>query len=192
MDDIQNVVIFVDSISEIQTVTSVDFSDSLGIKSCKENFGLLLSLKKNILLQWIPSHCNIYGNEMADLLAKKGTGILQRFQSEIPYSSINRINKNAIIKSHENNFNEQIGGQVWRETLNRTPDHLRRITVAAFRLETGHDFLAAHLHRLNIFPDPNCVLCGKDSPMNIEHLGVYPAVTGNIYDRYRRGILMEN
>ena len=30
-----------------------------------------------MIMQWIPSHCGILGNEKADGLAKKGTEILQ-------------------------------------------------------------------------------------------------------------------
>ncbi|GBO19768.1 hypothetical protein AVEN_89254-1 [Araneus ventricosus] len=39
-----------------------------------------------------------------------------------------------------------------RSTLH--PDKPRRDAVAAFRLTTGHDCLAAHLHRLGIFTGP--------------------------------------
>lgn len=37
----------------------------------------LQKLKVNIILQWIPSHVGIPGNEVADNLAKKGTSLHQ-------------------------------------------------------------------------------------------------------------------
>ncbi|GFW19829.1 hypothetical protein TNCV_3561321 [Trichonephila clavipes] len=45
----ENDVIFSNSISAIQAVTSLEFSDSIRIKNCTENLGLLLTLKKNII-----------------------------------------------------------------------------------------------------------------------------------------------
>lgn len=184
VEDFESAVILSDSISAIQAASSLDYSDSQRLKSCKENFGLLLTLKKNIVLQWIPSHCDIYGNEMADLLAKKGTGILQCTQREIPYSSINRLIKNTLNKNYQTKLTEQISDKTWRETLEKIPDFPRRHAVAAFRLETGHDCLAGYLHRFEILSTPNCILCNSDRVMDAEHLGVCPAVSGGIYDRY--------
>ncbi|GFR22512.1 hypothetical protein TNCT_225971, partial [Trichonephila clavata] len=45
----------------------------------------------------------------------------------------------------------------------------RVVGVEAFRVKTRHDFLAAHLHRINVLPSPESQLCGYGS-MNAEHL----------------------
>ena len=36
-----------------------------------------LSANHNVTLQWIPSHCDLYGNEMADQRAKEGSKLPQ-------------------------------------------------------------------------------------------------------------------
>ncbi|GFQ64274.1 hypothetical protein TNCT_673101 [Trichonephila clavata] len=36
-------------------------------------------------------------------------------------------------------------------------------------MRTGHDYLAAHFHRINVLPSPECQLCGYGT-MNAEHL----------------------
>jgi hypothetical protein len=43
--------------------------------------------------------------------------------------------------------------------------------VALFRLDTGHDCLAAHLHRIKIFSHNHCTLCKqKNTTMDKDHL----------------------
>ncbi|GBN99572.1 hypothetical protein AVEN_166006-1 [Araneus ventricosus] len=49
-------------------------------------------------------------------------------------------------------------------------DKPRRDAVATFRLTTGHDCLAAHLHRLGIFTEPFCPLCDSGEVMERDHL----------------------
>ncbi|GFQ98436.1 hypothetical protein TNCT_658111 [Trichonephila clavata] len=56
------------------------------------------------------------------------------------------------------------------------PSHLpRTVSVAAFRMSTGHDYLAVHLHRINVLPSPKCQLCGCGT-MNAEHLRTFSAL----------------
>ncbi|GBN65873.1 hypothetical protein AVEN_166293-1 [Araneus ventricosus] len=50
------------------------------------------------------------------------------------------------------------------------PEKPTRDAVAAFRLTTGHDCLAAHLHRLGIFTEPFCPLCDSGEVMERDHL----------------------
>ncbi|GFR23569.1 gag-Pol polyprotein [Trichonephila clavata] len=45
----------------------------------------------------------------------------------------------------------------------------RAVSVAPFRMRTGHDYLAAHLHRINVLPSPECQLCGYGT-MDAKHL----------------------
>ena len=53
----------------------------------------------------------------------------------------------------------------------------RREAVATFRLATGHDYLAAHLQKINILPSANCTICQEeDSVMNDAHLPQCPVL----------------
>ena len=68
-----------------QTTTSIVFlTDSLSVlqsisRNCDKTLNNLQSAlrscsdKHQIVLQWIPSHCGLIGNEIADDLAKEGT-----------------------------------------------------------------------------------------------------------------------
>ncbi|GFW81439.1 hypothetical protein TNCV_377871 [Trichonephila clavipes] len=52
--------------------------------TCRE---LLGKIKGKIVFQWVPSHCGLWGNERADFLAEKGTGILQNFRRDLTLHS---------------------------------------------------------------------------------------------------------
>ncbi|GBM44039.1 hypothetical protein AVEN_223166-1 [Araneus ventricosus] len=59
----------------------------------------------------------------------------------------------------------------WRRVSRSSiPDKPRRDGVAAFRLTTGHDCLAAYLHRLDISTEPFCPLCDSGGVMERDHL----------------------
>ena len=62
-------------------------------------------LGKNLVLQWNPAHCNIQGNEKADMLAKKGSNIKKQLNSLRPgadQSSKTAFGKSAFVKTCSN------------------------------------------------------------------------------------------
>jgi hypothetical protein len=47
----------------------------------------------------------------------------------------------------------------------------RKEAVARFRLKTGHDCLAAHLHKIKVYSSDECTLCSiQGTSMNADHL----------------------
>ncbi|KAJ4448289.1 hypothetical protein ANN_10303 [Periplaneta americana] len=66
------------------------------------------------------------------------------------------------------------------------PDLPRKSSVAAFRLATGHDCLAKHLHRIGIYQSPNCPLCNSNQEMDSEHLKICASVANhdNVFEKY--------
>lgn len=106
-----------------------------------------------LVLQWIPSHCGIRGNDEADRMAKLGS---DKEQTE---NSVSLTEMNTIIK-----------------TLFRTPqprDSYHQLTrqeqVIIFRLRTGHNRLNCHMNkRLKLVPSPRCP-CGE-ADQTAEHV----------------------
>lgn len=144
--------------------------------------GLLYDLKirgTNVVLQWIPSHCGIQGNEEADRLAKQGAALPQPVGPKA-YDSIRRMIR-AIIKEEVEKAHRDAVEEKRYKCLIENPipaDLPRRDAVACFRLTTGHDYLQSHLHRIGVARTPSCVLCNQyKGKMDGDHLDTCPALT---------------
>ena len=113
------------------------------LPSLKKALNKIKSLRT--VLQWIPSHCGIEGNEKADDLAKLGAA-QEQDDNAVSLAELNTITK----------------------ALFRTPaqkDSLHLLTrpeqVTIFRLRTGHNKMNKHLHsKLKVVPSPMCP-CGE-------------------------------
>ncbi|GBM90653.1 hypothetical protein AVEN_141684-1 [Araneus ventricosus] len=52
-----------------------------------------LSQKSRVCIQWIPSHVGVFGNEVADLLAKEGSALPSAASGELFASEISSIHR---------------------------------------------------------------------------------------------------
>lgn len=173
INSFQNAVILSDSSSAIMALTHNQTIQDHRIIEAKNCIRMLKNLNRNVVLQWIPAHCGVEGNEKADMLAKKGTLIQQSKINYLSYKSVQLYTKMKI-KSHIAEQNKiQCETKIWKTLLepDTIPNSPRSIAVASFRLETGHDCLAAHLHRIKLLDSPHCIVC-KDTNtiMNKDHL----------------------
>lgn len=98
-----------------------------------------------IVLQWVPSHCGILGNEKADQMAKIGA------KEKQPNDPVSLTESKTIIKS-------LFKTPATRDSYHSLP---RKEQVIIFRLRTGHNRLNHHLHRkMRLVPSPLCS-CGE-------------------------------
>ncbi|GFW58390.1 RNase H domain-containing protein [Trichonephila clavipes] len=74
-------VILSDSSSALQALVSNQDKQSSRVQDYRE---LLSRIPTKVVFQWEPSHCGLWGNEMADLLAKRRMDILQRSTRDLP------------------------------------------------------------------------------------------------------------
>lgn len=104
-----------------------------------------LSRKRRVVLQWVPSHCGLPGNEMADQLAKQGT------IEEQPDDGVTFPEKRTLIKALFKTPREQDAYHAlerWQQ-------------VIIFRLRTGHCRLNSHMYyTMRLAPSPKC-RCGE-------------------------------
>lgn len=151
-----NIVFLSDALSVLQFLKSNQEKDCPLTKALAE-----LSETHNVTLQWVPSHCNLYGNEMADHLAKEGCQLPQE-DLAVTYDEAK-----AIIKTKSE--------ALWKEAhpaFNPKDPYYqlsRQEQCLIFRLRTKHNRLRHHLfHKFRIGQTDQCP-CGTGS-QTTEHI----------------------
>nr|XP_042905356.1 uncharacterized protein LOC122270765 [Parasteatoda tepidariorum] len=141
----------------MQAISSYQECKSMLVKQCQE---VIKELSHKIFFQWVPSHCGIYGKEMADMLAKRGVAVLHKPKTEASLHSIKLLTSLIYQKTFSNFATRACDGKPWSVLLTNSafiPDHPRSVAVAAFRLLAGHDCLQNRLFRIGL-ADSLCVL----------------------------------
>jgi hypothetical protein len=123
---------------------------------------LLHNRNKHVTLQWVPAHCNIYGNDEADKLAKEGSKMKQ-YKKALSYNAVKSHVCTAIKSNVKKTWEKASKGKQWLEAVTKKVKWSNRQTeTAQFRLETGHDLLGKHLHKLGITDTNKCTLCATE------------------------------
>ncbi|GFU57327.1 RNase H domain-containing protein [Trichonephila clavipes] len=143
---IERAVILSDSTSALQAFSNYNENNCLRVQNCRE---LLGKIKGKIVFQWVPSHCGLWGNERADFLAKKGTGILQNFRRDLTLHSAKLEIKRIFRESFHLTASRVARDKPW-STLLTSP-----ICVLC---DTGQDMTAAHLDKCSALNDLNCIV----------------------------------
>jgi hypothetical protein len=110
----------------------------------------------------VPAHCNIYGNDKADKLAQEPSKI-QQDKKKLSYNAVKSHCNTAIKSNNKNTWEKANKYKEWLEAVTRKVKWKNWQTeTAQFRLETGHDLLAKHLHKLGINDSYKCTLCATE------------------------------
>ncbi|KAJ4451514.1 hypothetical protein ANN_02978 [Periplaneta americana] len=104
-------------------------------------------------------------NETADALAKKGTQVVTTSNHIISFNSAKFYIKRRFREETLQHHITVCEGRKWSSVLTSEaiPNHPRKESVATFRILSGQDLLAAHLHRFSILPSSVCFLCKDES-----------------------------
>jgi hypothetical protein len=110
----------------------------------------------------------------------------------IPFQSDKRLIKLQSNKHQKRLIKTEGKGKKLIENPEVIPDLPRKEAVAKFRLFTGHDCLAQHLHRIGCKDSPIYNLCPQQAEMNADHLLVCSAllntqdISGKYWDARRK------
>ena len=167
----ERAVIFSDSKATILSAGSTETVISTEDKDCQALIGQLKAKHKQTVLQWIPGHSQIAGNEYADTLAKKGAKMTQTHIRETFFHSIKLHLKQVFQSAYRQELGTKLFKKPWKQELAKIPDWPRRRAVAECQLCVGLDCLGTYLHRIGIRPDPYCMLCSLHETMDRNHLG---------------------
>nr|CUU97412.1 reverse transcriptase [Hymenolepis microstoma] len=72
--------------------------------------------------------------------------------------------------SRSNNLKARTKEKQWPAALSKIADWPRLEAGTEFRLCTGHDCLAKHLHRIGVYAQTTCSLCDLQEEMEKTHL----------------------
>ncbi|XP_008182880.3 uncharacterized protein LOC100570071 [Acyrthosiphon pisum] len=127
---------------------------------------------KQISYMWIPGHCNIEGNELADKAAKQAHLANNPLTSPVfTYQDVKRI---IAIEAQNQWENKWVAQTTKLHEIKRTtypwpfPANIsRKQETAITRLRIGHTYIT-HQHLMKGEEPPDCTQCG--SPLTVKHI----------------------
>ena len=170
-----NVVIFTDSLSTLQTLAT-------GKDVTKDITHLIWAMHNlmdrhhvKVTLQWIPAHTGIPGNERADELAKKGANLPQ-FEPPVAYSTCCQMIRSNLKEEWLNKWATGTTGRsmyahMAKPQSNDPINKLKRKDQSLiFQLRSKHAPLNQHLNRIGVKESAACPLCGHPNETVKHHL----------------------
>lgn len=160
----RDTVIFTDSLSALQAIDNNPAEEREIITIASQINNMTAKYGIRIIIQWIPSHIGLAGNEQADRLAKKGAHLIQP-ERQVPYQTAKNIIKQAFREEWMNEWARGNTGRTVYSHMSTTKpkDNLKLLNrndqTTIFRLRTQHVPLNQYLNRINPEHLPLCPLC---------------------------------
>ena len=154
----KNIELLSDAKSVLQALHNPRNREHSNLKASLLQLGLSA---QQIVLQWLPGHCNIWGNTRADQLAKEGSQ-LEQLDGGSSYAESKTLVKAAMARKWKSDHPDSDPSD---------PIHgmTRSQQTIIFRLRTGHNRLRQHMYKRFKVGDSEICPCGQ-APQNTEHV----------------------
>lgn len=178
-----NITIFSDSLSALTSLQNL-YSPSDIVRKIQNTHFIAKQQDKNITYSWIPGHCNIDGNELADTAAKLAHSSPNSLSLPIfSLNDIKRVIENDTLLQCQKEWNEMSTklNEIKRSALPYpSPDNIsRKHETSINRLRIGHTHLT-HSHLMKKEAPPVCTCCG--TLLTVKHI----LTECKVYDKERR------
>ena len=128
----------------------------------------LLTSRAKVVVQWVPGHSGVEGNELADTAAKAAT-LLDEDPTEIPFGCA----KSLIKRSINDDISSHARSEVVYSKLSAKKEaeiKSREDQVLLARLRSGHHWGLESYHKLvNEEHDDRCKVCEDHPPHDLQH-----------------------
>ena len=135
----------------------------------------LNELNVSVRLAWVPGHCGIEFNELADLAAKKGCTSNSNVGTceELSYSSISKWIDLMMKNEWQDKWSRSESGLFTKEIIPLVQNKIkipgkRDVGIAYVRCLLNNASVADNMFRMKLVDDPDCE-CGK-SRQTVEHV----------------------
>ena len=181
LDKSKNYNIYSDSLSNLLNLSKSSLKVSQNFYNIKSKEAYLQFLSNNnetqVHLFWVPSHKNIFGNELADNVAKQATEN-PPMNLKIPHADLYPLLKSRFLTQTHNTLlqESESKGKKYFECYfekKRKPwfegfGLSRQDIVQINRCRADHYHLNYSLHRMNLIDDPSCP-CGNET-QDLDHI----------------------
>ena len=175
LDNPRKAIIFTDSKTSLHLIKHrIPKRYPHSITRIHENIIELTNKGWELILQWIPSHCNVMGNELVDEYANQGRQ-LPEITYPIEINNLKTLTKNHKKKKWQRNWDVDkqhtnygllkptIGDWPWCRTKNRSTD----VLITKLKLEKVN--LNKYLHKIKLSDTELCTQCNLNDIEDISH-----------------------
>ncbi len=181
--DRKDYIIFSDSLSVLQSLKNRNLSNPLIKQLLIKHHNI--SVSKNIVFCWLPSHSGIHGNEEADKAAKSALN-LNEAKMKLPFTDFKPLINQYIHSKWQASWNSMTSNKLFsiKPTLGDSLlsyKAIRREEVVLARCRIGHTHIT-HSFILKREEQPECVFCQE--PYTVKHFLIDCVDLADIRRRY--------